>query len=410
MSDWELVDNSQAQMQQPSSDWDLVETPVSQQKQSESFPESLVRAPFRIGEDVSRGIMQFAQNIPGYYEAAKTEIPGALNLAAPRAHRQFTAGLAELGHNLFNLPHDVINYLSSGRLNLVPENVNQVVQMARMPSDTQQMINQHFGVPSQPGEALVRGIGRNALNIGAATGIANKLNPINLRAKSIANDVLREESKQVASHTKRYNNIWKEAEKSGFNNVPVDTSRLINNLDVIKKYKTPREFKSLNEMIENPTLSNAQKAQSDMNIIHRKLEEKSRSSALNSEEKAIYNAAHDAEKHIESNMFKNARGDVNNKLQNKYKMLTTSYRENVVPYKYNPSIQAYKNKEMLPHELVNSLSRGEFAAKKGHKHRAIGLRKIAAPLLTGAGIGGGLFSAANLLMGNRQGEESQGNY
>ena len=145
--------------------------------------------------------------------------------------------------------------------------------------------------------------------------------------------------------------------------------------------------------MEDPTIRNAQKAQSDMGIIHRQLEKKSRSGSLTSEEQSIYKAAHEAEKHIESNMFKNTSGNINNALQNKYQKLTKSYRQNVVPYKYNQAIQKYKAGESLPEELVNALSKGEFAAKKGSKHKAIGIRNNLPGIATaGSGLGalGGL--------------------
>ncbi len=413
MSDWEIIDTPNASQNiQSQSDWQMIETPNSQLRPNESFGEAALKAPYRVGEDVVRGIGEFAKKIPDYYQSAKTEIPGAAKILATnpgKAYNQAFGGLAELGKNVFNTPHDVINYLSQ-RLNLVPENINKNVQMARMPEDTQQMINQQFGEPKEPGEALLRGAYRNSLNGLGAQGLARTFSPLNLTAKNIAKDVLREERKQVSSHTKQYNKIWNDAEKSGFSNVPVDVSKLTNDLGVISKYKTPREHESLSKFIKNPTLQNAQKAQSDMNIIHRNLGEKSRTSALTSEEKSVYDAAKNAEEHIENNMFKNANGKINKELQNQYKNLTKSYRENVVPYKYNRHIQAYKNREMLAPELINALSRGEFAAKKGHMHRAMGFRNNLKPLLTGAGLLGGGLTIGNTLLGNRPRDESQGSY
>lgn len=363
----------------------------------ESFGTSAALALPRIGTDIAKGAYQFGQKIPEYFRQSKTEIPGALNIIQQdpmRALRQGWAGLAELGQNVFNTPHDLTNYFTN-RLNLIPENINQMVQMSRMPSDTSQMINEGLGEAKEPGEALLRGLPRNALNIIGGSALAKVANPMRFTSGGIAKNVLKEEAKQIESHSKRYNNIWDEANKTGFNQVPIDKNILNKNLDVIEKYKTPKEFNALKEFIENPTLEKAQRAQSDMGVISRALEKKSRTSSLLSEEKSIYDAAKEAEKHIEGNMFKNENGNVNNKLKNQYDKLTESYRENVVPYRYNPSIQAFKNKDITAKELVNSLSRGSFAAKKGSKHPSITINNLLKPSGYLGGIG--LLSGAGLL-------------
>lgn len=375
---------------------------LQESQPKESLSTSLAMAVPRVGEDILRGGANFLKNIPQYYESAKTEVPGAFNViknTPGRAGSQAMAGLAELGQNVFNTPHDIVNYLSQ-RLNLVPEDINKKVQMARMPADTENAINQIFGTPQQPGEALIRGIPRNALNILAAKPIASALNPLKLTSGGIAKNVLKETEKQIGKHTDMYNKIWNKAEKSGFNQVPVDQSLLNKHFEVIEKYKTPREYEALKEFINNPTLEKAQKAQSDMGVIARALEEKSRTASLLSEEKALFNAAKETEKHIENNMFKNAQGEINKGLQNEYGKVTKSYRENVVPYRYNPYIQKYKAREITAPELVNALSRGEFAAKKGSKHPAIKINKkfpLVGTLGTGA-LGGYL---AHELLGNK---------
>ncbi|MCF1193152.1 hypothetical protein LRR18_16305, partial [Mangrovimonas sp. AS39] len=271
--------------------------------------------------------------------------------------------------------------------------------------DTTEAINQLFGEPQYAGEKLIRGLGRNALNLTGVGALAKNLNPLNLTYKNIAKDVLKAEEKQVASHTKRYNKIWEEAEKTGFNQVPVNQQLLSDNLSVIEKYKTPKEYQSMENFILDPTLQNAQKAQSDMGIMHRKLEEKSRSGSLTSEEQALYKAALESEKHIEENMFKDAMGNSHDALQNKYKNLSKSYRENVVPYKYNRDIQNYKADEMLPSELVNKLSRGEFAAKKGSKHKAIKVRNALPSTALGTGSIGGLAWLLKQMFGDNQPEQ-----
>lgn len=376
--------------------------------QGESKLASVALAAPRIGEDIIKSGYSAIRKIPDYYQSSKTEIPAAIEQIINNptyAGKQATAGLAELGQNVFNTPHDIVNYLSQ-RLNLVPENINKMVQMGRMPSDTEGMINQSFGEANQPGAELLRGIPRNALNIGGTAGLAKFINPLRFTAGGIAKNVVKEEAKQIAQHSARYNKIWDIAEKTGFNEVPADMNALNKNFNIIEKYKTPREFNALKEFINSPTLANAQKAQSDMGVISRALEEKSRTSSLLSEEKNLYNAAKEAEKNIEGNMFKNKAGETNNSLQDIYKKLTNSYRENVVPYKYHPAIQAYKAKEMTAPELVNALSRGEFAAKKGWTHPAIKVNKLlpSTSLMGATGLTGliGYLLGSRPLPGNRE--------
>lgn len=406
MSDWEKVDSADvAPPESQSSDWEKVDAPAPSQQQTpnESMGASVLKAPFRIGEDLYRGAGAAIKGLPDALRQGRSELSGITDtMQAHPGHLlgQAGAGLAELGENLFNSPHDLANY-ATNRLNLIPQDVNQKIQMGRMPADTGNMIDKTFGTPDFPGEKLTRGTMRNALNIIGAGSVANAINPMNLTAKSIANDVVKTEKRQVGLHNDAYNNIWNQAEKTGFNQVPVDTNQLKNNLAIISKYKTPREYQSLKNMVNDPTLQNGQKSLSDLKNIVRGLDEKSRTSSLTSEEKAMHEAATDSIEHISNNMFKNSRGDTNNSLQKKFAEVNNSYRENVVPYKYNSAIQAYKNKEMLPHELVNSLSRGEFAAKKGGAHPAMKMRNALSPTLATLGAGAGAKWLYDEMMGTK---------
>jgi hypothetical protein len=387
MSDWEVYqgDNESPQAtSMPTSDWET----LSASEGKPSFGEALKQAPGKIAQDVYAGLTSAAGKIPEYYQAAKTEIPGAFDVIKNhpgRAASQATAGVAELGKNVFNSPHDLINYLSQ-RLNLVPENVNQMVQMGRMPEDTQQMINQTFGTPQQPGEALIRGIPRNALNVAGGLGLAKALNPMRFTAKGIANIVLKETERQVEKHSNLYDKIWQKADKSGFNQVPFDSNIVLPNAQFIEKFYPEKSTFSLKNLISNPTLENAQKAQSDLGNLRRSIEEKAKTTPLLESENMLYKSLSETEKHIEDSMFKNAAGETNNALKNRYDKVTNSYRKNVVPYRYNEAIQQYKAEKSTAPELVNALSRGEFARKKGFKHPAIKINK-AMPYLGPAAVG-----------------------
>lgn len=384
VSDWELyTENNESNPKTPSSEWETLTSP-----EKPSFGQALAQAPGKIYEDFYNAVTKFGKKIPDYYEASKTEIPGIFSSFKNdpfHATAQQYAGLAELGQNVFNSPHNLINYLSS-RLNLVPEDFNKIVQMGRMPDDTQQFINQRFGEPNQPGEKLLRGLSRNALNLVGAKGAASMINPMNLSSYGIARNVLKETQNQIDKHSKKYNNIWTKAEKSGFNQVPIDKNLLTSNHSLIDKFYPEKSTDSLKTFLEKPTLQNAQSAQSDIGNLKRVLEDKSKTAPLLETEKSLLNTLSQTEKHIEKNMFKNEKGRINRSLQDNYAKVTDSYRKNVVPYRYNDAIQAYKSKKITAPELVNALSRGEFARQKGFTHPAIKINKLF-PYLAPAGIG-----------------------
>jgi len=356
----------------------------------ESLGQAALAAPFRVGEDMYKGLFHFLQNMPQYFQGAKTGIPAAYQTATQhpaQAGKQALAGFAELGQNAFNLPHDLVNYASQ-RLNLVPEDINKKVQMGRMP-DSEAQINATFGAPQTPGEEAFRWGGRNIDNVLAAGGIAKALNPMALTNKNVAKSIIAEGDKQVVAHNKVYDKLWKDADNAGINQVPVDQKLVTDNMDLIKKYKTPREYKSVDKFMSDPTLANAQTAQSDLGNMKRMLEERSRTSSLTGEEKNLYDALSETQNHIEGNMFKDQAGLTNQRLKDRYDKISRSYRDNVVPYKYNADIQAYKNKELVARQLVGRLKEGEFGAKKGAEHPELYRSDALKKALIGIGVGSG---------------------
>jgi hypothetical protein len=413
MSDWEIASDNPApaaETSQPSSDWEIMPTVAnSQQPQSnESLGMAAAKVIPRVREDIYRGIAGAVKAIPDYWNSAKKEVPGAINsiIADPKhAGGQFVAGLAEQGQNVFNTPHDLVNYMTN-RLNLIPQSVNAKVQMARMP-DSQEAINERFGQPLHVGEKLIRGAGRNSINTVGVTGAANALNPMNLTERGITNNVLREGERQIAKHTNMYNKLWRSADRAGIHDVPTDTNLINTNLKFIQQYKSPLHYRTLQYFEADPTLPNAQAAVSDLRGMIRGLDEKSRTSSLTGEERNLYDALYQTEEHIENNMFRNPNGEVNNQLQNRYRTITNSYRENVVPYRYNKNIQAYRNKEITRSQLVNSLGSGEFAAKKGGSHPAIWIRNKIKPIANSLGLAGLGALAYKTAFGNAGQSESQ---
>ncbi|CAB4127990.1 hypothetical protein UFOVP100_1, partial [uncultured Caudovirales phage] len=205
--------------------------------------------------------------------------------------------------------------------------------------------------------------------------------------------------RQEIGHNHLYNNLWNAAERAGINNVPISHHLIDTNLDFIRQYKSPREYRGLEEFRNHPTLQNAQAATSDLKGMMRNLHEKSKTSSLTTEERHLYDAAEHTVNHIEGNMFLNPNGTVHEPLANLHRAINNSYRENVVPYRYNKAIQDFIDRKKTPEELVNALSKGEFAVKKGSRHPAIRIRNSIPKSIAGLGTLGGLGWIGNKFYG-----------
>lgn len=385
MSDWELVENQQQKMQ-PSSDWEIAERPI--QPVQEGVGTSLFKAPYRIGSDFFQGGVNLLKSLPDYYEKSKSEIPGAFNtLTNDPLHfgSQALAGLSELGQNVFNMPYNLINYASE-RLNLIPKDINQKIQMARMPSDTEQMINQTFGEAKNPGDELTRGLVRNIPALIGAKGIENVVNPLNYTAKNIAKNIVKAGEENKNKYSSLYDSLFEEAKKKGYG----DLTLVKPDIDIksLKKYSPPKSIEGVEDFLKDPTIENAHYAKSDLLGIQRKLNQLT---TFKTAERKQFNAVNSAIDNIENNMFKTIDGKIDNKLLNKYNTIQKGYFEEVLPYK-NDAINAFKRKELSPNELINSLSKGEFMAKRGSHHPELGLRKMFPWLAKASG-----FAAAGAL-------------
>jgi hypothetical protein len=399
MSDWELVpDNKSAQtnqINQPESDWEVSPTaPNSRQRQSqEGLGMAAAKVIPRIGEDILRGGMNFLKNIPQYAESAKTEIPGvfsALKQHPGHALAQGAAGLAELGHNVLNTPRSIAEY-GANRLNLLPQSFPEKIPAQK---DISGDINQLFGQPKYPGEELIRGSARNALNLTGAGKLASVFNPANLTAKSIAKDIINTANKNKEIYSNRYNNLWKQAENKGHN----DVSHIVDKIDykTLKKYSPKESIEGVTDFVNNPSIQSAHNAKSDLLKIQRDLRKTVTKNTAQRKHSDAVNKAVDA---IKNNMFKNEQGVIDKDLKNKYNNVQTGYRKEVVPY-YNKNISEYKADKMSEKELVNALSKGEFMRKRGKFHPAMGIRKM---ILPGLSVIGGLGAAGliyNNMMGN----------
>ncbi len=131
--------------------------------QEESLKDAATYALPRIAEDIVNTGYHGIQNIPEYWKKAKTEVPGFFNPQNWLMHPiqrggQTLAGLLELGQKFNHAPRAAAQY-AANRLHLIPEEWADKVPQA---PDLDNYIQQYIGNPKNPGDALSRGLARNA--------------------------------------------------------------------------------------------------------------------------------------------------------------------------------------------------------------------------------------------------------
>jgi len=144
-----------------------------QEEPKESFGMSAALALPRIATDLGSKAYNAVQSIPSYFEKAKTEAPGFLIPGGEASRHPFhsmgqgIAGANEAINSLAQLPLNVSRY-GSDRLHLIPQAITNAIQKMT-PEDTTEAINQLFGQPKYAGEAMLRGMARNALPLTGAS-------------------------------------------------------------------------------------------------------------------------------------------------------------------------------------------------------------------------------------------------
>ncbi len=393
--DFLLEDNNSPSMNSSSGRDFLLED----QPSKENLATSAALAIPRIGTDLVKRAYQDLQSIPGYYQAAKTEVPGAFNAMTQHpihAINQGLAGLTELGHGLLNAPHGMAEY-AANRLNLLPQNFPEKVPFQK---DISQDINQVFDKPRYPGEELIRGIGRNALNISGAKGLASTLNPLNLTSGGIAKNVLNKAFQVQKKYSNSYGKLFNEAEQKGYENLNHVPHQI--DLGTLEKYTPANRLESLKDFASDPNHETAHFAKSELLGLQRQLKKQT---TLTGGQKKQLNAVNDAIGTIKNNMFKDTEGNVDKGMMDKYEKIQKGFKNEALPYRIN-AIKKYQAGEITSGQLRNALSKGVFRAKRGFHHPAIAIRNSLFPALgIGAGIGGGILGIPPLyryLTGNQE--------
>ena len=243
----------------------------------ESLGQSALYATFRIAQDLGEKAYQGIQNIPHRYQQYKTELPGFWqNVFQHPGHMaaQGVAGLNELINLINQTPVNLAQY-GAERLHVLPQGSKQFVQHF-VPEDTTQAINQLFGQPKYPGEALFRGTIRNAPAISGISNLTSqskRLAPSNLLRGNLTPEEL-EHNLRITQGTqtglgdvignpflKRFNeNILSKIPGSGVNNALQQTAGEIVNRghSILESISPAGEVENLDKYL-NDALKDAYK-------------------------------------------------------------------------------------------------------------------------------------------------------
>lgn len=237
--------------------------------------------------------------------------------------------------------------------------------------------------------------------------LAKKINPLQLTSKNLSKEILEGEksAKEAYSGEKgHYSKLFDEARKSGtgtFSNLELPKL----NLNTLSQYVPAKKLESVTQFSLNPSLETAQKSISELGHIIRPLEKKS---SLIPYEKKLLNSALDARSHIQENMFKDTRGNINLDLLSKHGKVQSGYSKDVIPYSQDKSIKKFKRGEISSTQLIDAL-KNKYPITSKHKNidrrqvvkDALGSKFSQGAMLgTGLGIGGGAaYNLINQLLG-----------
>jgi hypothetical protein len=329
-------------------------------------PLALMKAAPQMGSDIlsmiGSGVEKLGQ--------APSEISGAYNLLKEnptQAGRAALAGLPTMGHELLNAPSDIGNYLQ--RLGLAPKELTEKIPRQK---DITEDINKTFKLTGSPGEALLTGLVSNIPSIASGAQLGKKIAtyPSKFSAKSIMENIVKTGKEQSKKFEIEYGDLFKKAESRKVGNFD------LNNIDekTIKLRANPKYTEALDDFLKEPTLENAQSAQSDLGKYIDFLDNKP---TLTKKQQKSLKASKDARQYIKENMFKDKEGKLHEDLLNEYEKINARYPSEKLSYSQNKAIKAYKKGELVPKEALQKISKGKFYAQRGSAHPEIDRRSLA---------------------------------
>lgn len=204
------------------------------------------------------------------------------------------------------------------------------------------------------------------------------------RSGKIAKDIEQHTNNVSKEYRGKYNSIFGTAAKEGIDNIKLPSAKY----DLLRENIDHKEFKSISNLLKDPTLENAHSAQSDLGRFIYKNKGKDNASELN---KAVKEAIR-LQKKLKGKMWTEFNKKPDLGLSSQYADVTKGYGKEVAPFKYNEDISAYISGNMKPKTLVNNLVKNEeFMLKHADKHPELKLQAfLKNPFVKGALAGSAL--------------------
>jgi len=335
----------------------------------ESYWESVKSAPGKIIKDLGGAIRRGYQSLPGYYEKAKTEIPGVFNIGNEHAAHfggQALAGANELINSLAQFPLNISKY-GSERLNLTPQGLTNVLQRMT-PEDTTQAINQLFGEPKYPGEAMLRGAVRNAPFLYGAKSVSSAIKPSSFftTKKSIKNELLKTHDALENRASDTFKKVSDEVNNRGATQVPLTNPQGLPVVDFnnIKSYfPNTKKYNSLLTQSQTGDYNALRRLQTNL-YEHGKKNLGSGFEADRMKGAEMLESRNDINKAISDHLVSSGNTDLAEKLNGARKdwrtLQNTYYNENMS----NSLVKMFdKNFRKVPKNLVNLLSEESIPMK-----------------------------------------------
>lgn len=206
-----------------------------------------------------------------------------------------------------------------------------------------------------------------------------------------------------------YNRIFNKMNERGISNSPIRKPSI--NMADLQKSSPKRFTHSLNKFLENPTIENAHRAQSDMGKLESWFRKKP---SLTASEFDAMTAALNAQKKIRGSVFQDLMKSGNTDLALDFSNATKNYATEVIPYLKNKNISNLLNKKLKPENFVKKILRDdEFLLSKSHEHPELMnyaqyrntkdmIKKLLGTGVKGAGLGLGAKAVGGSLL---EGEE-----
>jgi len=345
-----------------------------------------------MAKEAPSAVMRGITNIPKDIEYLRKNIPEAASQIyhqPTRAAKNAAAGGLELGGEISRIPPGIAKYLAHiGAIK--PETAAKMPQ----PFSSQEVSkfgDELVGGNQQPGDELIRGAVRNAPSLYGVGKVAEALNPMQLTAGGITKRVLnaRKNAKQEYSgESGHYKTLFNDARKEGLGNFD-NLAKEESDISRLKKHTPSRMMESIEKFYENPSHEAGQTAIKDLGFIIRPLENRG---SLPSWQTKQLEAAQRTKRNIQKTMFSDKKGDINQEFSGRHNLIQTGYATDVVPYTTNAAINAYRKGDLKKAELIDKLSTGKFAARKGSAHPQIAIRKAGKDLI-GNKLGYGAIGA-----------------